>query len=202
MTVLELMEKVVPRLTGPPACDLFEAVREVQAIISGRLLMARSDMLREMLTVTFQAGTSSKRLDDDFQAVSERPYPVGLKPLNPLGSMEKSSLQTLGDPRYYEVIGKTFWIYPPSASEITIKIPSFMRPATLTTMTDELPFYGDFDSVFIEGCVAVLSAGLKVVGDAGFAAVIGSQVDQQLAARIRINEQAEADAINYGSYGG
>ena len=198
MTVIDLMDIVTPRLTGPTACTLFEALREVQAIIANRLLMQRSDMLREELSCSYLAGVSSAALDSDFLATSERPYVVGKTPLNPLNRLDKSGLQTAGEPKYYDIVGKTLWIYPPPDANTTVKVPAFVRPNQLTALTDTLPFFGDLDSVFVEGCVAVLTHGLKVVGDSGFVATIQNLVDQMLLAKNTADEQVMADAINYG----
>lgn len=198
MTLIELMDKVVPRLVGSPSCTLFEAVREVQAIISNRLLMARSEMLREELTIDFMLGDSSVELDQEFQSVSERPYVDGKSPLSPLNRVEKHTLQTPGSPRYYDIVGKTLWLYPPPDENMTVRIPAFIRPMTPTDLADTLPFFGDLDSVFVEGCVGLLSLGLGAVADPNFVALIQNQVDQLLMSRNMANEQALADSINYG----
>jgi hypothetical protein len=198
MTVIELMGIVLPRVTGTPTCTLFEALRELLAIISNRLLLARSDLLREELSVNFSSTRANVTLYPEFQSMSERPYVVGKRPLNPLGRMDKSSLQTPGEPKYYDMVGKTLWLYPPPDANVTVKIPAFVRPVTLTEMDEDLPFFGDLDTVFVEGCVGLLSLGLGAVADPNFIGLLQNKIDQLLAARNIADEQTQADAINYG----
>lgn len=203
MTVQDLMDQVLPRLSGStPAMGLFDAVRAVQQIIVGRLLMRQSDLVKETLLLDFIGGGSTITLPAEYFAADGLPSVTGKGPVFPLerGMDTTRAVLTLpGDPRYYEVKGRTLTFYPPAAADGEMKFPAFVRPAVPTEMEDDLPFWGAFDHVFAEGVYAVLTAGAAALADAGVAAVIQSQVDQVLAAKDVADEQSLADAINSGN---
>jgi hypothetical protein len=196
MTVQEVFDIVILRLPGPALCSIMEAIREVQGIITGRLLLQRSDLLQEDQERDFAAGEKFTYLDDEFISFYSRPFVTGSRPLTPLGNIDTAGLQTPGVPRYYNLIGKRLSVLPVPDTAVVIQLPTFMRPAVLTRMTEELPFYGEFDAVFIDGAIGVLSRGLSVVSDRNFVTLIQGQVDQQLSAKGLTAEQLEADAIN------
>jgi hypothetical protein len=198
MLLSELLQQVLPRVQGPVLCDLFAAVREVHAVIANRLLLRASDLLQQAteaeLTYAVDAQTAS--LPDDFRALAERPYIAGEKPLAPLDRRSTENLQDAGTPVYYKVLGRTLWIYPPTAAEVTVQVPYFAQVTAPAALTDELPFLGEFDRVYVEGATIVMRSGLAAVAEKTFVAMIQSQVDAVLDARDRLAEQQLADAIN------
>lgn len=203
MTVQDLFNIVIGRLSGQPTCAIYEAVREVTGIITSRILLKKPQMLQTDVTVPLLENASSVTMDDEFITLAARPYIVGSAPLSVLYTSDISGLTTPATPRYYQLIHKTLHVYPPAQSTVTIVAPSYMRPAILAYLypglpwqDEELPWQGEFDSVFIDGCVAIMTSGLSVVGNAAFAAMIQSQVDAVLATKDMLDEQLMADSIN------
>ena len=198
MKISELFPIVMTRLSGPALCSLFEAVREVQGIIVNRLLAKQSPLLVKGVDyeLEFLAGDTGQALPRDFLAFSGRPYVAGETPLAPLGSASSSRMNVAGTPTAYDLAGRTLRVYPPPAATTTVLVPYFYRPPILALMSDELPFWGEFDAVFIEGCAGVLSRGLAVVADRSFVALIQSQIDTVLQDKELTAEQNLADALN------
>ena len=198
MKISELFPIVMTRLSGPALCSLFEAVREVQGIIVNRRLAKQSPLLVKGIDAELEylAGDTGMALPRDFLAFAGRPYVEGETPLAPLGSASASRMTAVGKPTCYDLAGRTLRIHPPPAETTTVLVPYFYRPAILSTMEDELPFWGEFDAVFIEGCAGVLSSGLAVVADRAFVSLIQSQVDTVLADKELTAEQNLADALN------
>lgn len=198
MTVYEVFQRTLLRLQTPATCSIFEALREVQAIITQRLLQRQSALLKkaEAAELEFAAGEGSAPLHRDFLALDGRPFVVGARELKPLAEVPEMRLQQPGTPRCYEVAGRSLRIYPVPDAPVVVQAPYFYRPPVPTALEDELPFYGEFDGVLVEGCVGVMAQGLSVVADRSFVAVIQSQVDAVLLSQDLLAEQLLADAIN------
>jgi hypothetical protein len=167
-------------------------------VIVNRLLAQKSALLikGEDGALEFAANAKSAPLPTDFISLAARPYLAGATPLAPLGGQSGALLNTAGTPLYFDIAGRTLRLYPPAQSAVTVCVPYFFRPQILTEMTDTLPFWGEFDSVFVEGCVGVMAQGLTLVANREFVAVIQSQVDAVLRDKELIDEQILADAIN------
>ena len=198
MTVEELFHRVMTRLTGPAQCSVFEALREVQAIVCNRLLLKQAAELKksEPAEIELAAGEALAYLPSDFYALDGRPYLLGQRQLAPLAGADTAGLQTAGTPRFYEQAGRALRLWPVPAEAAVLQVPYFFRPPILTELTDELPFHGAFDGALVEGCVAVSAAGLAAVADRSLVAVIQSQVDGVLLAQELLSEQLLADALN------
>jgi hypothetical protein len=199
MTVQEVFNQVLPRLQGPALCTIFEALREVQGIIAGRLLLKRSELLVQdpEAELYFAAGEQRAELPEDFRALFERPYVSAGAALKPLpGPASAQASLAAGPPKYYQVIGRVLRIFPVTDAAYTVLVPYYGTPPIPESLADELPYYGEFDDVLVEGCVAVLTGGLTVVADRAFVGLIQSQVDALLAAKDMVAEQLMADTIN------
>lgn len=199
MTIQGLFDILLPGMTEPARCGILEAVREVQGIIAGRLLLKRSELLLKDPdgTIDYAVDAQSGSLPADFWGLAQRPYVAGETPLGSLNNQDTAGLQDSATPKYYKLIGKTtLKVYPPTDTEITLQVPYFFKPPVLTDLANDLPFEAEFDSVFIEGCKGVLTRGLAVVADSGFVSVIQSQVDGVLMAKQQVDEQLLADDIN------
>jgi hypothetical protein len=198
VTVQELFDIMLPRLSGPAKCTIFEAVREVQGIIVNRLLLRRPQMLKKTydFEVSFEPGESETPLPSDFRTMDGRPYVAGDGALEPLGRISPARLSTAGKIQYFEQPGRLLRVYPPPQEATTVRVPYIAAPPVLTKLEDALPFRGEFDSVFVEGAAAMASAGLSAVADRGFVATIQSHVDMAIEARNLHDEQQMADDIN------
>lgn len=197
MTVFEVFSRAVPKVSGPALCTIFEAIGAVQDVIVSRLLSQRSDLLVSDFvdSLTFAAGKKNKQLADDFLGLTDRPYLESGLRLNPLKGQGDAGTAT-GPPRYYKVKGQMLSVYPVPTETTVVYVPFFARPEKPTEMDDELPFWGMFDSAFVDAVVPVLSLGVSAAGEAGFRAAIESQVDLVLQAKAAADEQLLADSIN------
>lgn len=198
MTIQELLDVILTRIDGPTSCSIFEAVREVQGIIARRLLDQQSELIKSErpATLIFKTGDGKKPLPGDFWQLEGRPFVDGQKPLAPVNRRDLAAYTQPGEPQIYEVIGKSLFIYPSPTSDTRVTVPYFYKPDLLTQLTDELYWYGEFDSVFIDGCVYVLRMGLSAVSNQSFIAMVQSQVDAQLRSATLLVEQQTADALN------
>ncbi len=201
MTVGELLTIVLSRLPGPATCSIFEAVREIQGIVFNRLMMRQSLIAHTRTVLTYRVGLPPVvTVPSDFLGLVDLPYVEKGRSLMPAPAAGGGSpAVTLSTPQHFSLVGRELWISPPPAEEVQLWITYYAKPATPTAVTDTLPWSGVFDSVLIDGSVKILGAGLPVVADRSFAAMIQSQVDAVLEAQDAINEQMVADAINAGT---
>ncbi len=202
MIVEDVLDNVIPRLgEGRPQCSILEAVASVHGIIVNRLLLKRSDLVKETIPVDVAKDATSISVPDNYFAPDGLPTVTGQGKVFPLpadADLTLSVFSTPGVPRWQRVKGRSMAIYPPADQDYTMLLPAFVRPAAPALMDDELPFWGTFDGVYAEGAFAVLKEGLAVVADQAFVAIVTSQVDQVLTAKAMADEQAVADAINEG----
>lgn len=197
MTVFEVFSRAVPKVSGPALCTIFEAIGAVQDVIVSRLLVKRSELLVSDYdaTLTYAAGKKEKMLPEEFLGFVDRPYLADATRLNPLRGQGLAGTET-GEPQFYKTKGHLLTIYPTPTEETVVYAPFYARPETPTEMDDELPFWGMFDSAFVDAVVPVLSLGVTAAGEAGFRATIESQVDLVLQAKDMSDEQLLADSIN------
>lgn len=195
LTLQELVHQVLPRLSGPAVCSIFEAVREVHAVICARMLSRRADLLKspDPAVLLLPANLGWADLPEDCLALDGRPYFAG-KALEPI--IQKRAIQASGAPRFYSARGKRLFVEPVPSEDVEVVAPYFSRPMVPEQMSDELPFFGDFDEVYVNGCIGILSRGLSAVADRDFVAMIHAQVDVVLDAQDSLAEQAWADSIN------
>lgn len=200
MTVQDVLQRLLPRAnTIKPGCSIFDAVRSVHSIILNRLILHRSDLLQEWVSLNFDPEGLPADLPAGFTSFAERPRVVGGEILTPLNRHTSQELLTPAAPRYYDVIGRKISLFPPPIGTVTMQAKIFSRPAEPADLDDVLPFDGFFDEVYCEGAFSVMAAGLAAVSDRGFVATIESQVDAALSAKAMADEQMIADAINFGA---
>lgn len=197
LTVADVFHRTVSRLQGPALCTIIEAVQAVQEMIVGRLLLRRSEILiaERDVKISMEAGLPRRVLPAGFLALSARPYLADGYRLAPLAGREQVR-QAEGHPRCYRVVGRQLEVWPIPVEAIDIYVPHYARPQTIESMDDELPFHGLFDSVFIDGCVAVMSMGLVPQGNNQVAAMVQQGVDALLVSKELSAEQLLADSIN------
>ncbi|CAB4211896.1 hypothetical protein UFOVP1419_46 [uncultured Caudovirales phage] len=197
MTLQELLDIIEPSMPGTEAtCSFVEAVRLAHTAIINRLVQVRSDALVQEITVDVAAGEDIGYLPDEFLSLSRRPQIVGGAFLNMLTSNDTSGLETAAVPAFYRVVGKLIQLFPPTAADVTIKMLARMRPDAPAAMYDDLPFTGDFDQIYIDGVIAILSGGLAAMNAKTYVAGIQMQVDQLLSGADGDDEQVLADSIN------
>jgi hypothetical protein len=203
MTIAELLSITLPRLEGKPACSIFESVRRVQSIIVNRLLLKRSNLVKDSLIIGVTMGDDYITLTPSggrtFLAVAGEPCIIvdgARKYLTPYDSALTVSA-TAGRPKYYERVGRKLYLYPVSDAAYDITMPAFVSPVAATDLDGELPFNGILDDAFSEAVYGVMLLGTAAVNDPAFTNVINTQVDQALLAIDIAEEQALADSINY-----
>lgn len=197
MTVFEVLSRVMPKGSGPASCTIFEAVATVQDIIVTHLFLRRSDLLlseRDAM-LTFKPGAGRKPLPEEFLGLADRPYLASGKKLAPLDGTGLPGVDT-GPPRRYRLMGTVLLVYPAPVDETVVGVPYYARPESPESLDDELPFWGMFDSVFVDSCVSVLKSGVMAAGERSFVAAIQSQVDMLISAQELNNEQLMANSIN------
>lgn len=198
MTVKELFMLVLPRLTAEPRCSLMEAAAAVQSIMFQHLFAMRSELIQTDYDLDFGADEPQAQMPDTFYAVASRPEIVGTRTFLNKADRTKVLGLSAGTPRFYDLRGKLMTVYPTPLEAVVVRVPSFVKPAFPEAMDDDLPFDGWLDDVFADCCVAYMSSGEVGPADRGFAAFVVTQLDTLLKSRELNDEQATADAINYG----
>lgn len=103
-------------------------------------------------------------LPSDFWGLKGKPYfDTYTWYLEPLPSQDmEMALQTAAQPLYYKVKGNNkLYVYPPTASDYTIKGDYFQRPAAISADTDTLPFNELFDDALAEVVLRFYKDGAK-----------------------------------------
>ena len=197
MTLFEVFTQAIPKVKGGAVCTIYEAVGAVQDVIVSHLLMQRSDLLVSDgdVPLKFAAGKSRMMLPAEFLDLADRPFLADATRLVPFKGQGSMGIST-GTPYCYRIRGQMLAVYPIPTEETVVTVPFYARPDKPTDMSNDLPFWGMFDSVFVDACVSVLELGIKAVAEAGFVAAIQSQVDLVLAGRAMNSEQLLADSIN------
>lgn len=197
MTLQELLDIIEPSMPGTEAtCSFVEAVRLTHTAIINRLVQLRSDALVQEITADIVTGDDIAYLPDEFISLSRRPQIVGGSFLNALTSNDTSGLEVAAIPRYFRAIGKLLQVFPPSNADITLKLLARIRPDAPAAMNDVVPFNGDFDQIYVDGVIAILSGGLVAMNAKTYIAALQMQVDQLLSGDVGDNEQVLADSIN------
>lgn len=197
MKLSELFDIIEPSMPGmEPTCSLVEAVRLTHMAVINRLIQARSDALVEELLVDVPANDDIGYLPDEFMSLARRPQIVGGAFLNELQSNDTSALETAATPSYYKIVGKLVQVYPPTDTALVLKMFARLRAAPPVEMTETIPFNGDFDQVYIDGVMAILSGGVAAMNAKSYLPGIQLQVDQLLSGAAGDDEQMMADSIN------
>jgi hypothetical protein len=174
MTVGELFESLTTRLTEAqtePAEDIFSAVGIVSDYLATRLFLMESQLLRTVITLNFPTGVSTVFMPDGILGTIEPPFTIesdkGTDNLTslPIGSRARQTGET-GQPRFYELIGRRFYVYPVPDQTYTVRFEGSKRPDRPTALTDDIPYDGLFDYVFREVVLLVMMNGGGAVATA------------------------------------
>lgn len=117
-------------------------------------------------SVTITSLNEYGTLPTNFGGLISKPYLSGRQePLLPLPNIEtRLALTGPGLPLYYEIKGNKIHVIPPTSSDYTVNADYQAVPATLTAVTDAMPFYGLFDDAIAEAIMRVYRSGEKVIG--------------------------------------
>ena len=180
---------------------------KIAAVATGTLTLVATDAV-----ITEAAGTSTiitseadyADLPTDFWGLVDR----GVKPyistqrysLLPLPDEDLSIQFTSGSiPRWFKVKGMRLFLIPPAGSDITIKGDYFSRPATITRMTDTIPFNELLDAAIQEFIIETVVNG-AAVSDAKLNQFLQLQVDIVVNNRSLSAPTGMPDGINWSSY--
>jgi hypothetical protein len=193
MTAQELLNIVLPRLAGGGGQEQYlnflEAVRATADIITKRLWFLRSDLLETDFEALLAAGEAHVTLGADFLGLVENSQPWldyadgTRRVLTPLPNGIKHTFTESGPPRYYELRGRVLTVFPTTSAATTVKGEQFSAPAAVTALTDNLPFSGIFDPLFVDAVTRIGKDGLALTVNPAFAALMYGQVDQLVHAR-------------------
>jgi hypothetical protein len=121
----------------------------------------------------------------DFFGFVERPYIMGTRGvLSPLPKEYRSSIQNPSTPRYYDLRGFGFWLFPTPSADCTVVGQYYQRFPKFTAMTDYIPLAGLLDQVLQEAIMRIGTEGPAVVVDKVFQAVISAHLEQILPFRV------------------
>jgi hypothetical protein len=195
---MDLFNEVVLDLDEPPHRHFLDALREVHAVIVSRMVMRKSSLLRAPYPaeIDFSAGEQAAPLPYDFKALDGRPFTGDGKPLAPLGQISLSTLRALGSPRYYSLAGRSLRLHPTPDTPVVVSAPYFIAVPAPESMSDDLPFDGEFDQAYISGCRALLSEGISAIASKAFVVPLQAMVDVVIEAAVLAEEQSIADGIN------
>lgn len=191
MTAGELLDIILPRLSSGKAQNLafIDAVQTTAEIITRRLWLKRSDLLKQDFEKALAEDSASVTLDADFLGMAENSQPwldygEGRKQvLAPLPSGMKHTFSDSGLPLYYQLRGFTLSVFPTASEASALKGEMYARPAAVTALDDNLPFDGIFDRLFIDAVLIVGRESGAVTVNQAFAAMLYDQVDSIIHAR-------------------
>lgn len=150
-------------------------------IIYKRLLIRKSDLVKESFTISIVANTNSYALPDDFNGFAERPYFSGETILlNPLPPEERMRLTTASTPRFYEIKGTTLYLFPTPSTTFTLMTEYVKKSTAFTSLADAVPFNGLIDWLFVEAILKIADGGMGVIADPVFRQSLYSQLEEIL----------------------
>lgn len=188
MTVSELFDIVLPRIANSKqaqSLNFIEALQVAVDIVTQRLWLCQSDMLRSVSDVDVAAGDDSVVVPFGFLGMIPDVPPVidygddRKDVLEPLPKGTRHTIGEDGDPKYYELRGGQIRLLPSFKDAAgTVAIEYFKRPDVITSFDDDVPFNGVFDALLTDAVVMVGQRGLSITVDQGFAAYLAAQVDR------------------------
>lgn len=187
MTVNELFKRLVNRLPhSKPTISFVDAAHSVQVVITRRLVLMKSDLLRDTWESDEQAASVSVvDLPLDMVAAGDNKdtpyisYLVGSDTVRadliPL-SRARGSFVVPGNeatPREYDIRGNILEMFPTSSVAYTLFVPMYRQPPPLVDMNDELPWNGFFDHIFQDSVLALS-------GPAGISSLVTPALDRSI----------------------
>jgi len=202
LTAEALFESLLPRLAAArPNVSFLSALNGAIGVICDHLWSSRSDLLKTDYSVSVSAGLGAFNYGDalsgggTFLGMDDEEFPAifeengnFIRHLTPLPMGERYSLKTPGVPLRYVLRGLTMSLFPINTNAVIVKGECYARPAGITQMSCELPFYGMFDtSILPDATLAIARAGMAAVVDQAFKRMVGVQVDAVVPRRAKKN---------------
>lgn len=161
MTTGELFAILLPRLTKEPATDSFlNGVNNAISVISRRLILRNSSLMQAPYSISFSANTASSSLPDGYAGfVPDAPPSISGTHLVPLPPFKYGTFSSTGTPEYYDTRQGQLTLYPTPSAAVTVIGLYQARPSRLTTMSDDLPWYGALDDLLGEAMIALSKTG-------------------------------------------
>lgn len=184
MTAGELLNILLPRLSKEPSADTFiGALNNAILVVTRRLLYRKSSVLKEEYSTTFGANTASATLPEGYLGFClDAPPSVSGKPLCPLPPFKYGTYSETGTPEYYDIRGGKMNLYPTPAEAVVVKALFFYRPVRLTSMSDDLPWYGLLDDLLGEAIAVIAKTGQWGAITAEWEALVNREVDKHVTA--------------------
>lgn len=146
------------------------AINELLQVIDITLYQMKSDLARTALSVALEEDDASCSMPTEFIALSEKPWIDGeTSTLNPIPDRKTAlSLSTTSStPMYYELIGSTLKLYPPTGEAGTLKGYYFAFSTAMSSASSTIPFGGIFDLLIKEYLVKMYQMANTARDEAG-----------------------------------
>lgn len=186
MTVKELIESARLDLHSKTDYEIIplQTINEAVDLLFELLWKRQSHLIRSEYELDFTAGVNRATFTDagytGFRGLRESPYTVSttgelVKVLLPLPVNGRGGLAgwTCIDPDYFELESNdALLVFPISTVAVKVKGDAYFHPATLTSVTDEVPFNGYFDRALKQVLIQSKTAGLRYAEDPAFMAFL------------------------------
>jgi hypothetical protein len=168
MTAGELYESIISKFgDAPPVETMYSAIGIVSDYLASRLFMLGSDLLREEVSLAYEAGVNTADLPFGLIGTIELPFAVNsigdryAPELTPLPRGMRSILRGApnGTPRHFEITGDSLVLFPAPAQPCTVIFEASIPPEKPTMPSDDIPFNGLFDYIFREVVLLVMQQG-------------------------------------------
>lgn len=182
--ILDLVLQRASALKLVAKIPFMDAANLAMDLIYKRLLLKKSDFLRESFSRSFLADVNSCILPTDFFGLAERPYFSGLTALlTPLPVETRQVFTTSGTPRYYELRGTSLVLYPTPSTPYTLLGEYWQRPVKFAAVSDIVPLNGLIDYILADAIIRISETGMGVLADPTFRQSIYTQLEELLPQR-------------------
>jgi len=156
-TAKEIAQNIEGRGVNTPRY-YYQILNSVINLIANKLYDLESDIISGDLAVTLIADAEYGTLPADFWGLISEPYENGKTyTLKPSPGKDTELLYTSsGSVTYYKIKNDKIYVYPPTSAEIIINGDYFVKPTAVTTGTDTIPYFEQFDNAIIEGVILTI----------------------------------------------
>lgn len=178
MTCQQLFQRIAPRIAKlgqSSGVSLIDAANVVRGVLFKVLWNLDSDLVKGPISIAFTSGDPSKSLAATaagLRGFKEDPYFIDAGTTYDVPPAAYEDIKDLdgetGIPQVYELLGDTFYLYPVTDRNLTIKGRGYCEPTALTAMADTIPFNGLLDEIFVEGALRVTAEGVALASDPSF----------------------------------